>query len=83
MPPGPSKALAYLLGTLCLIFGGIGFGRGAPLGRGKGLGLLALGLSIASGFAGDFVVDPAEQGVVLRFGKHVRGTGPGPTGHRC
>ena len=59
-PPGPSKALAYLLGTLGLILGGIGFGRGIPFGRGKGLGLLALGLSIAWGFAGVYVVEPAE-----------------------
>lgn len=39
------------------------------------MGLVVLVLWVLSGF---FVVDPAEQAVILRFGKYVETVGPGP-----
>jgi len=42
------------------------------------VGLIVLGLLIIWFFAGIFIVDPAEQAVILRFGKYVTTVGPGP-----
>jgi len=53
--------------------GGVDFGGGA-----KGLGILALVLVIAWFIAGIYIVEQPEQGVVLRFGKLDRSSGPGP-----
>jgi membrane protease subunit HflK len=60
--------------------GGSGAGGG---GRGGGIGALGVGIVaalvvLAWGAYGIYVVDPAEAGVVLRFGQYVRTTGPGP-----
>ncbi len=43
-----------------------------------GLGTIALLILVAWGIWGIFIVDPAEQAVILRFGKYVRTVGPGP-----
>jgi membrane protease subunit HflK len=60
--------------------GGSGAGGG---GRGGGIGALGVGIVaalvvLAWGAYGIYVVDPAEAGVVLRFGQYVGTTGPGP-----
>lgn len=66
-------------------FGGLFGGRKGGDGRGRsnpyGLGLIiviALAVWALSGF---YIVDPYEQGVVLRFGKYIQTTEPGPHWH--
>jgi membrane protease subunit HflK len=63
--------------------GGRGGGRGGGDGRqfrGGGLILIALVIIVwlASGF---YIVDASQRGIVLRFGKHVQTTQPGPQWH--
>jgi modulator of FtsH protease HflK len=77
--------LDELLKRLKARFGGKGGGGGAP-GSGAGLpsgmmgllGLVLLGLWLASGF---YVVDEQERAVVLRFGQHVGTSDPGLRWH--
>ena len=58
--------------------GGRGMSRfGSKGGPGLVLGLIAL-LWVASGF---YIVDASQRGVVLRFGKYVETTMPGPRWH--
>jgi len=63
--------------------GGGGGGGGFGFGFGSGLGAAGIGLIVAIALgvwfvAGIYVVDPAEEAVVLRFGKYSRTEGPGP-----
>ena len=63
--------------------GGDGGSGGSSSGGGGGIGALGVGIVaalavLAWGAYGIYVVDPAEAGVVLRFGQYVRTTGPGP-----
>jgi membrane protease subunit HflK len=66
------------------VFGRRGGGRSeGPLGRGSGGGLwlillLAMVVWLASGF---YIVDASQRGVVLRFGKYIETTMPGPRWH--
>lgn len=53
-------------------------GGGFSLPGGRGLLLIVLVLLIGWGLWGIYIVDPPEQGVVLRFGKYNRTTEPGP-----
>jgi modulator of FtsH protease HflK len=70
------------------LFGGKGGDGGTPSGGGSGftggrnvvgilIGILAL-VWIASGF---YIVDTGQRGVVLRFGKFIETTDPGPRWH--
>lgn len=82
-PPDLDEVLRKLQASLGRIFsggGGQGGGRGFRLGGGgaKGVGLVLLALVLIWGLAGIYIVDPPEQGVVLRFGQYVRTVGPGP-----
>jgi membrane protease subunit HflK len=52
--------------------------EGQPLHWGQFVGLGALIILIIWAAAGIFLVSPAEQSVILRFGKYVRTLGPGP-----
>jgi membrane protease subunit HflK len=54
--------------------------KGSTQGRNGGLLALMVGLVvfILWALAGIFIVDPAEQAVILRFGKYVETVGPGP-----
>lgn len=54
--------------------GGAGAGGKNPLG----LGLIAVLAVVAWALSGIYIVEPAEQGVVLRLGKFTTMTGPGP-----
>ena len=58
--------------------GGRGGGGGARGASAFGVGIVAVLAVLAWGAYGIYVVDPAEAGVVLRFGQYVRTTGPGP-----
>ena len=40
--------------------------------------MVVLSVFILLGLSGIFIVDPAEQAVILRFGKYVETVGPGP-----
>jgi len=83
-PPDLDDVLRKLQSSLRRFFGGGrsggGGGGGLNLGGGgaKGVGLIVLVLVGVWAVAGIYIVDPPEQGVVLRFGKYVRTVGPGP-----
>ncbi len=51
------------------------------LPTGKGIWFLLGGLVVLWLFSGIFIVNPDEEGVILRFGKYVRTVGPGPHYH--
>jgi len=85
-PPDLDELLKNLQGKLAGIFGG-GRPGGGRIGGGKinfggggsiGLGLILVVALIGWAVAGVYIVDQAEQGVVLRFGKFTRTTEPGP-----
>ena len=83
-PPDLDELWRRLNQRLSSIFGGKGGAAPqAPSGRqmGGGLGLLiiiVLLVWLASGF---YIVDAPQRGVVLRFGKYVETTQPGPRWH--
>ncbi len=84
-PPDLDELWRRLNQRLNSMFGGKGGGAApqAPSGRqmGGGLGLLliiVLLVWLASGF---YIVDAPQRGVVLRFGKYVETTQPGPRWH--
>ena len=55
------------------------FGGGG--GISGGLGFLLIGVVVLWLLTGIYIVDPAERGVELRFGKYTTTTGPGPHWH--
>jgi membrane protease subunit HflK len=85
-PPDLDEVLKKLQAWLGRTFGGgkptggkpTASGGGFSLPGGRGLLLIVLVLLIGWAISGVYIVDPPEQGVVLRFGKYVRSTGPGP-----
>lgn len=86
-PPDLDEVLKKLQARLHRLFGsgktsGTGAGGGGgislPGGSGKGILLLVIVALVGWVIAGIYIVDPPEQGVVLRFGKYVRTTDPGP-----
>ncbi len=91
-PPDLDEALKKLQRQLGRIFGnksGGDSGDGGDAGGGGGGLRLGTGGSISLGlvavvaialwvFSGIFIVDPAEEGVVTRFGEYSRTVGPGP-----
>ena len=89
-PPDLDEALKRLQSKLKKFFGGSGFGKkvagpsdpnSVNLGSSNSslvaivVGLVAFILWAVSGI---FIVDPAEQAAILRFGKYVETVGPGP-----
>ena len=83
--PGPKPPdFEELLRRLRNRFGGRGFGSG---GGGSGREGRFSALAIAGAvlaiwlLSGIYIINPAERGVVLQFGKHVTTTGPGPHWH--
>ncbi len=86
-PPDLDEVVRKLQEKVTDIFGGAKKGGkdggGSPIrGPGlKGIGLLAVIALIVWGLTGIYIVDPAERGVVLRFGKYVDTTMPGPHWH--
>ena len=90
-PPDLDEVLRKVQARLGQLFGGRpgrrsgsgGSGDGGGGGGGGRIGGLGVGIIVALAFLawgayGIYVVDPAEAGVVLRFGQYVRTTGPGP-----
>ncbi|MDP1602815.1 MAG: FtsH protease activity modulator HflK [Legionella sp.] len=82
-PPDLDEALKRFQEKLKkALFGGSGQGTpGAPVSAKSG-GLIAslviLIIFILWALSGIFIVDPAEQAAILRFGKYVETVGPGP-----
>lgn len=87
-PPDLEEVLRKLNARISAMFGGIGRRQGSgggdkqpPQFKGGSLGLvaiIALLIWVASGF---YIVDASQRGVVLRFGKFVEATQPGPRWH--
>lgn len=82
-PPDLDEVLKKLQTRLGRVFGGRSGGGGAGAGLrlpGGGLaggGVIAVVAAAAWALAGFYIVDPAEQGVVLRFGEYRITTDPG------
>lgn len=88
-PPDLDEAMRQLKKKISDLMGGAfkGEGNRRPSGSGPeradsfgkaGLGLLAIIALVIWFFSGIFIVDPAEQAVILRFGRYVETVGPGP-----
>ncbi len=83
-PPDLDEVLGKMRSRLSGVFGGGGGGgSGSRPAGGGGLGTAGVGvivgvLVLAWGFAGVYIVEPAEEAVVTRFGKYNRIEGPGP-----
>lgn len=86
-PPDLDEVLKKLQGRLSGIFGGRSGGGGGSGGSGgpsfRGIGstgviAIVVILVVAWGLAGIYIVEPAEEGVVLRFGRYHVTTEPGP-----
>lgn len=91
-PPDLDELVRKIQNKFNGLFGGKGGGRGGGSqgGGSQGSGSAAMGFSFGAlvivGLVvwvlfGIYIVAPAEQGVVLRFGKYVATTGPGPHWH--
>lgn len=80
-PPDLDEAFKRIHEKFKKTFSG-GAGKSNNTGSGNGAGLLAGLIAIAIvaiwALSGIFIVDPAEQAVILRFGKYVETVGPGP-----
>jgi len=83
-PPDLDEVLGKLQGKLGTMFGGRGRGggSGSPGGgvslSGAGIGLILGILLVGWGLMGVYIVEPAEQGVVTRFGAYNRTENSGP-----
>ncbi|MCY4452299.1 MAG: FtsH protease activity modulator HflK [Immundisolibacterales bacterium] len=58
--------------------GGGGGGKGLRSLGTRGLGIIVALVVVGWGLAGIYIVEPAEEGVVLRFGRYLETTGSGP-----
>lgn len=88
-PPDLDEVVKNLQRKLGNLFGGKGGGNNdtppSPNGSGSagsiGIGLIALIALVVWLLSGIYIIDPAERGVVLRFGQFQTTTGPGPHWH--
>ena len=84
-PPDLDEVLGKMQSKLTGVFGGKGGGGAGGSGRSGGGGISAIGVGIVAVvlvFAwvlmGIYIVEPAEEAVLTRFGKYDRVEGPGP-----
>lgn len=81
-PPDLDEALKRVHDKLKKIFSGGSGKPGGPASKTSNSGLVAVMIActvfILWALSGIFIVDPAEQAVILRFGKYVETVGPGP-----
>lgn len=81
-PPDLDEALKHLQNKLKKTFMGNGKGSGRSGSDSGGAGIMAGIIFVIAlvlwALSGIFIVDPAEQAAVLRFGKYVETVGPGP-----
>ncbi|NBC48526.1 MAG: FtsH protease activity modulator HflK [Gammaproteobacteria bacterium] len=86
-PPDLDEIVRKLQERVSGLFGGnkgSGSGGGGPSAADisfKTIGIILAGLFVVWLFTGIYIVDPAERGVVLRFGAYVKTTAPGPHWH--
>lgn len=92
-PPDLDQVIKNLQNKLSGLFGGKGSGKGngsnndpqptSPLGSGGSIGLsvIAIIILVVWLLSGIYIVDPAERGVVTRFGQYQTTTMPGPHWH--
>ncbi|MCF7978183.1 MAG: FtsH protease activity modulator HflK [Chromatiaceae bacterium] len=88
-PPDLDEIVRKLQERVSGLFGGKGTSSGAGGGGGpsavdlslKTIGVILAGVFIVWLFTGIYIIDPAERGVVLRFGAYVKTTAPGPHWH--
>jgi modulator of FtsH protease HflK len=85
-PPDLEELLRRLNAKVSSVFGGKGRSgkpaNGAPKqGFAGGMGLIVAIVVLIWAGSGFYIVNPAERGVVLRFGKLVETTQPGPRWH--
>lgn len=91
-PPDLDELIKKMQDKFNSFMGGKGKKGSGPTGVGSGGGGVSVpgkfgfGLLIAIAFAiwvisGIYIIDPAERGVVLRFGEYSETTGPGPHWH--
>lgn len=86
-PPDLEAMLRDLNNRIASLFGGKGgSGKGgapaAPKGPvGGGIGLIAIIVLLVWIGSGFYIVDASQRGVVLRFGKYLEATQPGPRWH--
>ena len=80
-PPDLDEVVRKLQDKVGSLFGGRGGGGGSAGGR-RGFGMLGMGLVavalIAAAINSFYIIQPAERGVVLRFGAYHELVGPGP-----
>jgi len=87
-PPDLDEVVKKVQAKVASLFGGRGGGTssgGGPSGSGRGSAILVAGVA-AVGFlvwilSGIYIVEPAERGVVLRFGQYMESTSAGPHWH--
>ncbi len=83
-PPDLEELLRKLTTRLGKLFGG-GSSAGSSGGGGKsavaGALIAAVVLLVVWAFSGFYIIDAGERGLVLRFGRYVYTTGPGPHWH--
>src|ERR1043166_310313 len=82
-PPDLEQLIRNIQNKIKSLFGTRPSGTGSQIptnGKNKsiGFGLLAIVLLLIWALSGIFIVEPAEQGVILRFGKYLRTVDSGP-----
>jgi modulator of FtsH protease HflK len=77
-PPDLDEVLGKLQGKLGNMFGGGGSGGGGVSIGGGGVSLIIGILAVGWALMGVYIVEPAEQGVVTRFGAYNRTENSGP-----
>ncbi|MEA3638588.1 MAG: FtsH protease activity modulator HflK [Lamprobacter sp.] len=89
-PPDLDEIVRKLQERVSGLFGGKGSSSSGNGGGGgpsavdlslKTIGVIFAGIFVVWLFTGIYIVDPAERGVVLRFGAYVKTTAPGPHWH--
>jgi modulator of FtsH protease HflK len=85
-PPDLEEMLRKLNKQLAGLFGGRSGGNGGGIGAGGrgaaiGAGIIAAVLFVIWILSGIYIVDAGERGLVLRFGRFIDTTGPGPHWH--
>ncbi len=86
-PPDLDEMVRRLQQKFRSLFGGNGGGRRTEgsssglTGGGPGVKVIIAIALVVWALSGIYIIDPAERGVVLRLGKYVDTTGPGPHWH--
>ncbi len=86
-PPDLEELVRKLNAKIASVMGGKSGGSGqgdsgAPkAGLGGGIGLIAVIVALIWMASGFYIVDEGQRGIVLRFGKYVEATDPGPRWH--